>query len=238
MRQESNNRIESRLSKNRLYTRQSAMDKRSLLAEKFRTINTNIKFMKNNGNSIRVIGITSSIKSEGKTFVSNNLAMTYAAQGKKTLLIDMDLHQPALSKFYGFSTRSKGLSDVLSGECEPLSVIRESSIENLYILSSGFIPPIPIELLSLSSMSQLIKEMKTEFDFIIFDAPPVNILDDIRTVGNLLDGVVYVTSYNKTKEAELLAGIDALKKANTNILGVIVNRKKYTKTEKNLYKYY
>ncbi|MBC1605348.1 CpsD/CapB family tyrosine-protein kinase [Listeria rocourtiae] len=208
-----------------------------LIKEKLRTIQTNIQFLKADGQKIKTIVITSSNKGEGKTFVSRNLASSFVEQGKKTLLIDIDLHKPALTKLLGCRFK-RGLSDALNGRDSLDNLILDTEEENLYFLPSGTIPPNPNELLGSQMMDTIIEYVNQQFDIIIFDSPPVNIINDVRIFSSLCDGVIFVTAYNKTRSRDIQMGIESLKKVDANVLGVLINFQDYsTKQKKNLMYY-
>lgn len=139
------------------------------VAEQYRTIRTNIQFS-NVDQDIKTIVLTSSGAEEGKSTTSANLATVYAQQGLKVLLIDADLRKP--TGHYTFRLENHiGLTNVLTRQSTLAQAVQESEIPHLSVLTSGPIPPNPSELLASSQMAELLKEMKKQFDMIIFDTP-------------------------------------------------------------------
>lgn len=214
-------------------------DQNSIVAEKFRMVQTNLQFLKVDNRAIQTIVVTSSKKGEGKTFVAKNLGISFALQGKKTLVVDIDMHQPRLTSLYNMQLYEHlGISKLLAGEgCLDDGLISAPE-DNLTVLLAGSTPPNPTELLGSDRMKELINEMKEKFDIIIFDSPPVNILNDVRAFSSICDGIIYIANYYETREKDVLAGIDALKKADANILGAIINGEKYSKKKRISYSYY
>jgi tyrosine-protein kinase Etk/Wzc len=162
----------------------------SSLSESFRTIRTNLKFYISNEKK-GLISVTSTISGEGKTFVSLNLSAIIAMAGKKTLLVGIDLRKPRLNKILKQGDE-KGLSQYLIGEGTFEEMIRPTSVENLYFIPSGPIPPNPSELLDSDEMKLFIEKAKNEFDFVILDTPPVGIVSDALLIGNYSDMNIFV----------------------------------------------
>jgi capsular exopolysaccharide synthesis family protein len=148
----------------------------SSLAESFRSVRTAIKYFVKE-NEVAVIAITSTISSEGKTFISINMAAITAMLGKKVLLIGLDLRKPRINKVFEYQD-SPGMSTYLSGNCEYEEIIRETQVKNLFYAPSGPIPPNPAELIETGLMKEFMSRAKMEFDYIIIDTPPVAIVTD------------------------------------------------------------
>jgi tyrosine-protein kinase Etk/Wzc len=148
----------------------------SSLAESFRAVRTAIKyFIKENETA--VIAVSSTISSEGKTFISINLAAIMALLGKKVLLIGLDLRKPRINRVFEFKD-SPGMSTYLSGNCMYEETIKKTQVNNLFYAPSGPIPPNPAELIETEQMKKFIERAKQEFDYIIIDTPPVAIVTD------------------------------------------------------------
>jgi capsular exopolysaccharide synthesis family protein len=126
---------------------------------------------------VAVIAVSSTISSEGKTFISINLAAITAMLGKKVLLIGLDLRKPRINKIFEFD-ESLGMSNYLSGNCKYEEIIKKTQINNLFYAPSGQVPPNPAELIETEQMKKLIEKAKKEFDYIIIDTPPVAIVTD------------------------------------------------------------
>ncbi|MCX6327202.1 MAG: polysaccharide biosynthesis tyrosine autokinase [Bacteroidia bacterium] len=148
----------------------------SSLAESFRSVRTAIKYFVKE-NEVAVIAVSSTISSEGKTFISINLAAIMAMVGKKVLLIGLDLRRPRINKVFEFDD-SPGMSTYLSGNCDYEETIMKTQINNLFYAPSGPIPPNPAELIETEQMKKLMERAKKEFDYIIIDTPPVAIVTD------------------------------------------------------------
>ena len=196
---------------------------KSSISEEIRTIKTNIQFMTTD-ESIKTLLITSSIPSEGKSFISSNLACAFAQNNELVLLIDCDLRLGRLHKIFGLSNE-KGLANLIVGKdlnCK--NYLQETKINNLYVLPRGTLVPNPSELLNSEKMRSLVGFLKENFDRIIFDGVPINGLPDSLIMSKLVDRVVLVTSCNFTKIDELTKAIKSLEKVGANIAGIVVNR--------------
>jgi capsular exopolysaccharide synthesis family protein len=157
----------------------------SSFAESFRSVRTSIKyFIKEN--EIPVIAISSTISSEGKTFISINLAAIIALLGKKVLLIGLDLRKPRIDKAFNFDT-SPGMSTYLIGNCAYEEVIKSTQIDNLYYAPAGPVPPNPAELIEKEEMKKFIENARKEFDYIIIDTPPVAVVTDTLLLAPYVD---------------------------------------------------
>ncbi|SUV02297.1 putative tyrosine-protein kinase capB [Priestia megaterium] len=204
------------------------------VAEQYRTIRTNIQFS-NVDQDIKTIVLTSSGAEEGKSTTSANLATVYAQQGLKVLLIDADLRKP--TGHYTFRLENHiGLTNVLTRQSTLAQAVQESEIPHLSVLTSGPIPPNPSELLASVQMAELLKEMKKQFDMIIFDTPPILAVADAQILANQVDGTILVVSSGKTEKDAALKSKELLSNAKGKLLGVVLNNRKVE--EGNYYYYY
>ncbi|MDE8675353.1 CpsD/CapB family tyrosine-protein kinase [Priestia aryabhattai] len=204
------------------------------VAEQYRTIRTNIQFS-NVDQDIKTIVLTSSGAEEGKSTTSANLATVYAQQGLKVLLIDADLRKP--TGHYTFRLENHiGLTNVLTRQSTLAQAVQESEIPHLSVLTSGPIPPNPSELLASAQMAELLKEMKQQFDMIIFDTPPILAVADAQILANQVDGTILVVSSGKTEKDAALKSKELLSNAKGKLLGVVLNNRKVE--EGNYYYYY
>lgn len=160
--------------------------------EQFRNLRTNLSFVLGTGPH-KVILVTSSMGGEGKSFISLNLAMTYALMGKRTVLVDMDLRKPRLSAYLGLDHRA-GISNYLSGQLPvaDLIITLDKEKDPLYFIGSGPVPPNPSELFLQPSMEGMITEFKKQYDYIIIDTPPVGLVTDAQIIGKYADASLYV----------------------------------------------
>jgi tyrosine-protein kinase Etk/Wzc len=173
----------------------------SAFSESFRSVRTAIKyFIKENENP--VIAVSSTISSEGKTFVAINLASIIALLGKKVLLIGLDLRKPRLNKAFIFED-SPGMSNFLCGNCKYEDVIRSTQVENLFYAPSGPIPPNPAELLEHEEMKVFIEKAKMEFDYIIIDTPPVAIVTDTLLLARYVDLNLFIVRQRYTSRSTI-----------------------------------
>ncbi|MFT7828724.1 CpsD/CapB family tyrosine-protein kinase [Priestia megaterium] len=204
------------------------------VAEQYRTIRTNIQFS-NVDQDIKTIVVTSSGAEEGKSTTTSNLATVYAQQGLNVLLIDADLRKP--TGHYTFRLENHiGLTNVLTRQSTLAQAVQESEIPHLSVLTSGPIPPNPSELLASAQMAELLKEMKEQFDMIIFDTPPILAVADAQILANQVDGTILVVSSGKTEKDAALKSNELLSNAKGKLLGVVLNNRKVE--EGNYYYYY
>ncbi len=158
--------------------------------EAFRVVRTNLEFVL--GKDQRVVMLTSSNVGSGKTFISTNLATSFAIKGKKTLLIDLDLRKASMSTFV--DSPQRGISDYLNGQYDKVEdvMVKERIHKNLDVLPVGTIPPNPTELLFSERLSSMLKNMRDIYDIIVIDCPPIDIVADASIINNLVDVTIYV----------------------------------------------
>jgi len=206
---------------------------KSVIAEQYRTVRTNIEYSAID-KDMKSILVTSATPGDGKSTTSCNLAIVFAQQGKKVLLIDSDLRKPTIHKKF-FIHNHIGLSSVLTRKKAVEEAVVHTSIENLFILTSGPTPPNPAELLTSKAMENLFGKLYQEFDVIILDTPPVLAVADAQILSKHADGVILVVSSGKTETEQGKKAKQLLLSANAPLLGVVLNNKKQ---EKNDHYYY
>lgn len=194
----------------------------SNISEAYRSIRTGIEFS-NLDKGLKVICITSSKKDEGKSTVVANLAVNFAKIDKKVLLIDGDLRSPTTNRLFDLAN-TNGIVDILLGKKNLNDCIKKTKQENLYILTGGVIPPNPSEVLASQKMSEFIKSIRSEYDYIFIDAPPVGIVSDAAIISSYSDGVIFVVGSNEVDKNLAKLAKERLDSVNANILGVILNK--------------
>ncbi|WP_338631208.1 CpsD/CapB family tyrosine-protein kinase [Clostridium baratii] len=206
---------------------------KSVEAESYRILRTNIMYSSFDKKIKRIL-VTSSEPGEGKSTTSGNLALAFAQDEKKVILIDCDLRKPSLHKKFRISN-NRGLSDVIIDR-DKLNKCIQKRTEYLDILTAGKIPPNPSEMLGSKAMSTLLDELSNAYDVIILDSPPVLAVTDAQILSTKVDGTVLVVRAEKTKKDTVLAAKGVLDKVNANILGTVLNGG--DKNKDNYYYYY
>lgn len=197
----------------------------SSISEEFRLLRSNIQFSNLNG-EIQTIMVTSAAPNEGKSTIVANLAIIFAMQKKKVLLVDADLRNPSLHKTFHVPNH-RGLTTFFTDEEIPLEEITyTTSQNNLYFIPSGILPPNPSELLASSQMDDLITRFQENFDFILFDTPPTIKVTDAQILASKTNGTIYVVRNNVTERKNILRTKALLEHAHANIIGVVFNDKK------------
>ena len=199
------------------------------ISEQFKTVRTNIQFS-SAGKQLKSILFTSSEPSEGKSTVSNNMAVTWADQGTKILLVDADLRRPTVHKSFSVSNRA-GLTNYLSGSLKLMDIVQPTVIDNLDVISSGPIPPNPAELLGSDRVQILLDELDEKYDLIVFDAPPVNTVTDSQLLAARVDGTILVVPQGIADKNGVRRAKQLLETVHANILGAVMNRVTAQKSE-------
>ncbi|OLS41107.1 CpsD/CapB family tyrosine-protein kinase [Bacillus sp. MRMR6] len=209
------------------------LDPKSPISEQYKTIRTNIQYSSID-QEIRTLMVTSAGPAEGKSTTVANLAVVFAQLGKKVLLIDADLRKPTVHRTFGVNNLF-GFTTVLTKQATLEKTVLETEEENLFILTSGPVPPNPAELLSSKSMEQLVVEAKEHFDYVIFDTPPLLAVADPQILANKCDGSILVVYSGKTEIDQAKKAKELLSNAKSKLLGVVLNHKEI---KNNDYYYY
>ena len=204
------------------------------VVEAYNTIRTNLLFVISHHKG-KVITISSANPSEGKSTTALNVASSFSQLGSKILIIDADMRKPILHK-KAHIQNSKGLSSILVGFCQKEEVLHEIN-PYLHLLPAGPTPPNPGELLASKAFDELIAAVREEYDYVIVDTPPINVVSDALVAAARTDGVVLVVRDRKTYHDEYKAAISSVEFANVKIFGVVLNALDVKNTEKYKYKY-
>lgn len=166
--------------------------KRDIINEAFRVLRTNVEFMCNSSEGNKVIAMTSFNPGSGKSFVSMNLGMAIALKGKKVLIVDGDMRHGSTSAYMG--SPAKGLADYLGGAVSEVDtlIVKTPECQNMQVLPIGSIPPNPTELLESPRFGELIGELKSRFDYVIIDCPPIEVVADAQIIDKFADRTFFV----------------------------------------------
>lgn len=176
---------------------------RSMVAEQFRSLRTNLYYLTDHSDRGRVTLLTSGMSGEGKSFVTSNLATALAASGKKTIILELDMRNPMIFKYFNI-TPGLGISNYLSGEVNKEAIIQASSVqENLYVAGAGTMPTFPSELLEKPRMKDLVEWLAMNFDEVLIDTPPIQLVTDAMILSRLSDVNLYVIRHRYTYKSNL-----------------------------------
>lgn len=200
----------------------SHINPHSSISESYRALRTNIQFC-SIPRAVHSILVTSAEIGEGKTSTVSNLAVVYAQEKKKVLMIDANLRNPRLHHVYAKSNRA-GLSNLLCDMCSLEEVIEPTHIDNLSILTSGPVPPNPADVLASVRMTPVLEQIRARFDVILVDSPATSSVTDAQLLAANCDGVVLVVRAGKTKRLQVRKAIGTLGHVKANLLGIVLNR--------------
>ncbi|MDR7079591.1 capsular exopolysaccharide synthesis family protein [Neobacillus niacini] len=201
----------------------AALDPKSPISEQYKSIRTNIQYSSVD-EELKTIMVTSSGPAEGKSTTVANLAVVFSQLGKKVLLVDADLRKPTVHRTFGVNNLF-GFTTVLTKQATLANTVLETEEKDLFILTSGPIPPNPAELLSSKSMEQFIEEAKEQFDYVLFDTPPLLAVADPQILANKVDGSILVVFSGRTEIDQVKKAKELLVNAQSKLVGVILNHK-------------
>ena len=219
-------------------------DRRNLLSPKsgffvreaYKTLRTNVSFALAGEEGNHIIMVTSSLQGEGKSITAVNLAISYAMADRKVLLIDCDLRRPKLARLLRLSSKT-GLTNLILDAGLREEVVLPSHVKGLDVILAGDIPPNPSELLGSPRMERLLTELRQEYDFIILDSPPVNLVTDAVVLAPRSDGVLFLVRANHSDRGAVIHAMEQLEYAKTKILGFVLNGVDMEKTHYGYGKY-
>ncbi len=210
------------------------------IVESYKSARSNIMFSLS-ADDDKLFAVTSYSKGEGKSTVSANLAISFSKMEKKVLLVDCDLRRPNIHNIFKIENQA-GLSNVIGKMVEFEEVIHRNVLPNLDILPSGTIPPNPSELLCSPKFTNLIKKLYEEYDYIIFDTPPIGVVADALLLKDIIAGFVVVLRERSTTHGDVQNIMDSMKLADAKILGFVkvgcTSNKKRTRRGYYYYQYY
>lgn len=200
---------------------------KSGVAESFRTIRSNIQYLSID-NQKQVFVVTSSVSGEGKTFCSINLAGVFSLSDKKTLLIGADLRKPKMYADFAVN-KDLGLTNFLSGAAEIDDIIQKTSVSSLDIVTSGPVPPNPSELLMSDKMANFVNDLRSRYDYIIIDSPPVGLVTDALILMNYSDSGIYIVRQNYTSKILIENAQEMYNSGKIKNISILFNDVKVTK---------
>lgn len=205
-------------------------------AESFRQLRTNLQFANVTGQA-RTVLITSSLPGEGKSTTATNLAIALAQAGQTVCLVDADLRRPTVSEYLGLD-RNAGLTTALVGQADVNDLLQSWGEDQLFVLTSGQIPPNPSELLGSQEMRNLLSRLEQAFDVVIIDAPPLLPVTDAAVLSQSVGGVVVIAGAQKVRQHDLQRSLSALEMVSANILGIVLNQLPAKGADAYSYSYY
>jgi capsular exopolysaccharide synthesis family protein len=199
----------------------TTLENRSPAAEQFRTLRTNMQFIQID-KRLKTLVVTSPLPGEGKSTIAANLSIVLAQQESRVLLIDTDLRKPSVH--YTFEIPNNiGFTNVVTNQAGITNAVKRTFNPNLSVLSSGPLPPNPSELLASKRMKRFIEEAKKQYDYIVFDAPPVNAVTDGLILSSMVDGTILVIRNGKTEIEQAKKAVSSINKVEGNLLGAVLN---------------
>jgi len=198
------------------------LDPASAFSEAYRSVRTALQFSTASGAPRRLV-VTSSAKNEGKSTTALALAINFAQLGKPVLLVDADLRNPVLHKLLQLDN-DYGLSNFLSGNVGVMEVIHRTEIPGLFVMTTGPLPPNPVELLASTKLLAMLEQCEEHFAHVVVDGPPVLGIADAIVLANQIENVVFVVESGRTRKGHAKAALKRLYQAGVHPLGVILTK--------------
>lgn len=209
----------------------------SIHSEAYRSLRTRIQFSKIERDALKSILITSSAPREGKTTVALNIAGSFAQANRKTVLLDCDLRKPRMHTVFK-TERFPGFTDYFFGQAKFEDIIHHSEVGNLDFITAGTIPPNPSEILGSPQMEAFINKLKTIYDLVIVDSPPIIAVTDSDILSRILDATILVVSANETEIELMTKSVELLQHERDTFIGVLLNNFSYRSGYGAYYKHY
>lgn len=209
----------------------------SIYSEAFRVLRTRIQFSKMNNGGVKAIHITSSTPQEGKTTIAINIAGSFAQTNKRTVILDCDLRKPRMHTVFK-AQRFPGFTDYFLGHTDLESIIHKSKLPNLDFITCGTIPPNPSEILGSEQMIDLLAMLKTRYDLIVLDSPPIIAVTDSEILSRIADSTILVAASGETEIELLKKSAELLQHDSESFIGVVLNKFTFRSGYGSYYKYY
>ena len=206
-------------------------------AESVRQLRTSLAFLRRPAGPVAgatVVVVTSALAGEGKTTTALDLARSLAGTGEQVLLVEADLRRPGLGASLGLEG-GPGLSEVLAGRAEVADALRPGGLDGLQVLPAGSVPPNPSELLGSPPMADLVDTLRTRFDTVLLDAPPVLPVTDSVVVAAVTDGVLLLVRWGRTGRTEVAEAVAMLERGGVPVLGGVLTRRRLTRAQRRRY---
>lgn len=190
--------------------------------EAYNSLRTNVIFSLTEEEDCKIVAVTSAMQEEGKSLTAANLAIAFAEADKRVLLVDCDLRRPKVSRLFGLNAEV-GLTNLLLDSTLRNKAVLSSDQKGLSVLLSGDIPPNPSELLGSERMKRLLNELRKDFDYIVLDTPPVNMVTDMSVLAPQVDGVLFVVRIGASEKRAVRHAVLQLEYAKAKLLGFVLN---------------
>jgi len=204
----------------------------SAVAESYRVLRTNLIFSSADSTG-RALVVSSANPGEGKTTTVANLASSLALNGAKVLAVDADLRRPTMHQHFGIQ-KTPGLSDLIVGKCQASQAIQATRFKGLQVLPCGYVPPNPAELLGSATMRQVVDALRSHYEWVLIDTPPILAMADTPVLCPLVDGIVLVVGAEVSSRPTIQRAIDQIQGVGGKIIGVVLNK---VNLERNSYYY-